>query len=41
MYQLGVGGRKQKNINEIFALLAQNLFEVILAGDEVIQWTSV
>ena len=38
MYQLGVGGRKQKYKNEVFAL--QNLFEVILAGDEVIQWTS-
>ena len=37
MYQLGVGGRKQKYKNEVFALLAQNLFEVFCAGDEVIQ----
>ena len=36
MCQLGVGGIKQKNKNEVLALLAQNLFEVILAGDEVI-----
>ena len=38
MYQLWVGRRKKnKNKNEVFALLAQNLFEVILVGDEVIQ----
>ena len=36
MYQLQVCWGNKKNRNEVLALLAQNLFEVILAGDEVI-----